>query len=203
MHAHHGVLFLDELAEFQPGTLQALRQPLEQGRVVVTRAQGTVTYPATFQLVAASNPCPCGWLGDGRRPCRCSENAVGRYQRALSGPLLDRIDLQVAVPRAPLAALAGEAVAESTAAVRERVLNARQIQWTRQSCLNCGLQAGALRAHAPLRSGAQGAGAVGGRAGPDRARVPSRLAGGANPGRPRRRGPADRGPCAGGAGLPP
>jgi magnesium chelatase family protein len=91
--ATNGVLFLDELAEFQAGTLQALRQPLEQGRIVVTRSGGSVAYPARFQLVAATNPCPCGWAGDGRRACRCSQAVVDSYQHGLSGPLLDRIDL--------------------------------------------------------------------------------------------------------------
>ena len=86
-------------------TLQALRQPLEQGRVVITRSAGSVAFPSRFQLVAATNPCPCGWAGDGRRACRCSAGAVVAYQRALSGPLLDRLDLQVNVPRTPLEAL--------------------------------------------------------------------------------------------------
>src|SRR4029077_18746542 len=95
--ANHGVLFLDELAEFQAPVLQALRQPLETGRVTITRSGGAVSYPARFPLVAATNPCPCGWAGDPVRACRCTQAGIDSYQRRLSGPLLDRIDLQVGV----------------------------------------------------------------------------------------------------------
>jgi magnesium chelatase family protein len=153
--AHHGVLFLDELAEFDRGALQALRQPLEQGRMVITRTGGTVRYPARFQLVGASNPCPCGWAGDERRPCRCGEGAVEAYVRSLSGPLLDRVDLQVAVPRTPLEALGREATGEPTAAVRDRVLRARAIQAERQGGLNCALRAPELRRLARLEGAAR------------------------------------------------
>ncbi|HAC45738.1 MAG TPA: hypothetical protein DCF65_06665, partial [Chloroflexi bacterium] len=120
--ANHGVLFLDELAEFQAPVLQALRQPLETGRVTITRSGGTVTYPARFTLVAATNPCPCGWLGDPVRTCRCTQAVVDGYQRRLSGPLLDRIDLQVGVRRVPLTELAAEPRGEPSQVVRERVL---------------------------------------------------------------------------------
>src|SRR5207237_9125427 len=99
---HQGVLFLDELAEFQTPVLQALRQPIEAGRVTITRSGGSVAYPARFTLIAATNPCPCGWAGDGIRACRCTLAAIDSYQRRLSGPLLDRIDLQVAVRRVEL-----------------------------------------------------------------------------------------------------
>jgi magnesium chelatase family protein len=155
--ASNGVLFLDELAEFQVPTLQALRQPLEQGRVVITRSAGSVAFPSRFQLVAATNPCPCGWAGDGRRACRCSAGAVVAYQRALSGPLLDRLDLQVNVPRTPLEALGGEPSGESSSAVRERILAARHLQIERQGMLNASLRAPHLRCWACLRPAARGA----------------------------------------------
>jgi magnesium chelatase family protein len=155
--ASNGVLFLDELAEFQVQTLQALRQPLEQGRVVITRSEGSVAFPSRFQLVAATNPCPCGWAGDGRRACRCSAGAVVAYQRVLSGPLLDRIDLQVNVPRTPLEALGGEPSGESSSAVRERVLAARRLQIERQGRLNASLRAPHLRCWAPLHPSARSA----------------------------------------------
>ena len=95
--AHRGVLFLDEMPEFQRSALEILREPLESGEVVITRARGQETFPAQFQLVAAMNPCPCGYLGDSRRECRCSVDQVARYRNKLSGPLLDRIDLQIEV----------------------------------------------------------------------------------------------------------
>lgn len=152
--ADHGVLFMDELAEFQSNALQALRQPLEQRQVTITRSQGSVTYPARFTLVAATNPCPCGWAGDGRRECRCPPAAVDRYQRSLSGPLLDRIDLRVTVTRPALKALSGPASGEPSAAVRERVVAARDRQERRQGGLNAQLSGAGLRAWAPLgRSG--------------------------------------------------
>jgi magnesium chelatase family protein len=154
--ACHGVLFLDELAEFPSRTLQALRQPLEEGRVVLTRAGGTVSYPARFQLIAATNPCPCGWRGDSVRACRCSPAVVEAYQRALTGPLLDRIDLQVSVPRVRLSELSGSG-GEPSAAVRGRVQQARALQLERQGRLNSELRPPQLRAHAPLAPAAAGA----------------------------------------------
>ncbi|OLC23662.1 MAG: hypothetical protein AUH40_10385 [Chloroflexi bacterium 13_1_40CM_65_17] len=153
--AHHGVLFLDELAEFQANALQALRQPLESGRVTITRSGGSVTYPARFTLVAATNPCPCGWSGDPVRACRCTPAVIDSYQRRLSGPLLDRIDLQVGVRRVPLAELASEPVGEASAAVRERVLAARARQLERQGCLNAQLKGSRLRHSAPLQPGSR------------------------------------------------
>jgi magnesium chelatase family protein len=155
--AHNGVLFLDELAEFDPCTLQALRQPLEQGRVTITRGAGSVRYPASFQLVAATNTCPCGSLGDAQRACRCTAAAVRAYQRSLSGPLLDRIDLQVAVPRTPLEVLGQEAAGEPSAAVRDRVLRARELQLERQRGLNATLKASQLRTWAALDAAARSA----------------------------------------------
>lgn len=148
--AHHGVLFLDELAEFQTPVLQALRQPLEAGRVSITRSGGSVTYPARFTLVAATNPCPCGWTGDGIRGCRCSPAAVDMYQRRLSGPLLDRIDLQVTVRRVPLESLANEPTGEASGVVRARVVEARRRQLERQGCLNAKLKPARLRQVAGL-----------------------------------------------------
>ena len=148
--AHHGVLFLDELAEFQTPVLQSLRQPIESGRVTITRSGGSVSYPARFTLVAATNPCPCGWAGDSVRVCRCSPAAVDTYQRRLSGPLLDRIDLQVTVRRVPLEALAIEPTGERSAVVRERVVDARRRQFERQGCLNAQLKPARLREVAGL-----------------------------------------------------
>ena len=148
--AHHGVLFLDELAEFQTAVLQALRQPLETGRVVITRSAGSVAYPARFTLVAATNPCPCGWAGDGTRACRCTPAAIHSYRRRLSGPLLDRIDLQVGVRRVRLETLASEPRGESSGAVRQRVVAARLRQLERQGCLNAQLRPARLRQLAGL-----------------------------------------------------
>jgi magnesium chelatase family protein len=148
--AHLGVLFLDELAEFQAPVLQALRQPLESGRVTITRSGGSVSYPARFTLVAATNPCPCGWAGDAVRSCRCTPGAIDAYQRRLSGPLLDRIDLKVTVRRVKLETLASEPVGEGSAAVRDRVVAARARQVQRQGCLNAQLKPGRLRKLAGL-----------------------------------------------------
>ena len=143
--SHHGVLFLDELAEFQSPVLQALRQPLETGRVTITRSAGSVSYPARFTLVAATNPCPCGWAGDPVRSCRCTPAGIDAYRRRLSGPLLDRIDLKVGVRRVKLETLASEPTGEGSAAVRERVVAARRRQLDRQGCLNAQLKPARLR----------------------------------------------------------
>jgi magnesium chelatase family protein len=151
--ANHGILFLDELAEFQTSVLQALRQPLESGRVTITRSGGSVAYPARFTLVAATNPCPCGWAGDRRRACRCSPAVVDTYQRRLSGPLLDRIDLKVNVRRVPPSLLAGEPVGEPSAVVRARVVAARTRQLHRQGCLNALLKPARLRQQAAMAPG--------------------------------------------------
>jgi len=148
--ANHGVLFLDELAEFQTPVLQALRQPLESGRITITRSGGSVTYPTRFTLVAATNPCPCGWSGDAVRTCRCTPGAVDTYRRRLSGPLLDRIDLQVSVRRVPLETLTAEPRGEPSAVVRERVVAARLRQLGRQGCLNAQLKPARLRQLAAL-----------------------------------------------------
>ena len=137
--AHHGVLFLDELPEFERQVLEVLREPLESGRIVVSRAARQAEFPARFQLVAAMNPCPCGHLGDGSDRCHCSPDKVQRYRARVSGPLLDRIDLQVEVPRPAARELSGGPPGESTATVRERVLAARERQTARQGTCNATL----------------------------------------------------------------
>ena len=129
--AHRGVLFLDELLEFNPAILQMLRQPLEDRTITVSRVAGSATFPAALMLAAAMNPCPCGWLGDQAQPCRCSPSQIARYQRRLSGPLLDRIDLSVEVPRVDYDKLTGLTDPEPSAAVRDRVSAARERQQRR------------------------------------------------------------------------
>ncbi|MDI9570659.1 MAG: YifB family Mg chelatase-like AAA ATPase [Pseudomonadota bacterium] len=126
--AHHGVLFLDELPEFRKNSLEALRQPLEEGTVAIARAAMTVVYPARFLFVAAMNPCPCGYYGDARRVCRCGAQQIRQYQRRLSGPLLDRIDLHIEAPSLRYRELTGRYQGEASAAIRERVEKARAIQ---------------------------------------------------------------------------
>ena len=126
--AHNGVLFLDELPEFKKNLLEMLRQPLEDGQVCISRAAQSLTYPASFMLVAAMNPCPCGFLGDPQHECICTPPMLQRYQTRLSGPLLDRIDLHVEVPRVPHKDLTDPVDAEPSAAIRTRVEAARQLQ---------------------------------------------------------------------------
>lgn len=152
--AHGGVLFLDELPEYKRSTLEALRQPLEDGKITVSRAGGTVTFPARFMLCASMNPCPCGNYGSADKVCTCSPAEIRRYRRKISGPLLDRIDLQVEVDSVPYEALASGERQESSAAVRERVNVARAIQNVRFE--DCGIRTNAemgereLRAHCRL-----------------------------------------------------
>jgi magnesium chelatase family protein len=143
--AHLGVLFLDEAAEFHHDALEALRQPLEEGRVVVARLAATVVFPARFMLVVAMNPCPCGYLGDARRPCTCTPQQRTRYRARVSGPLLDRIDLHVEVPALSADELAAAAPAEASAAVRARVAAARTRQRARGGGLNATMPASAAR----------------------------------------------------------
>jgi len=126
--AHHGVLFLDEVTEFRRDALEGLRQPIEDGRVVVVRAAGAAEFPARFSLVAAANPCPCGFDGDPRRRCRCLPNRVEAYRQRLSGPLLDRIDIRLRIPRLSRAELLGSDAVESSAEIRGRVEEARDRQ---------------------------------------------------------------------------
>jgi magnesium chelatase family protein len=130
--AHRGVLFLDELPEYDRRVLEVLREPLESGHIVISRAARQAEFPAAFQLVAAMNPCPCGYAGDPSGRCACTPEQVRRYRARVSGPLLDRIDLQIAVPRVPLADLGDAAPAgESSATVRARVVAARERQLQR------------------------------------------------------------------------
>lgn len=137
--AHHGVLFLDELPEFDRGVLEVLREPLENGSVTISRAARQAEFPATFQLVAAMNPCPCGYLGDTQGRCRCTAEQVQRYRSRLSGPLIDRLDLHVEVPRVPTQLLSARTATESSATVAARVARAREHQIARQGSLNARL----------------------------------------------------------------
>jgi magnesium chelatase family protein len=129
--AHNGVLFLDEMPEFDRRVLEVLRQPLEEGRVTIARASRTALFPARFVLVAAMNPCPCGFAGDDRRTCRCTPGQIATYRGRISGPLRDRIDLIVSVPALPVQAITDTEPGESSAAVRERVSAARHTQQDR------------------------------------------------------------------------
>jgi len=127
--AHNGVLFLDELPEFRRPTLEVLRQPMEDSRVTISRATGSLTFPADFMLVAAMNPCKCGYFGDPKRECRCSPNDVQRYRDRISGPLLDRIDIHVEVPAVPYRDISSKGIpGEPSAAIRDRVEKTRNIQ---------------------------------------------------------------------------
>jgi magnesium chelatase family protein len=138
--AHNGVLFLDELPEFHRDVLEALREPLEESRVVISRAAGTMTFPAGFMMVAAMNPCPCGFYGDPKRECRCSPSMIQRYRNKISGPLLDRIDIHVEVPAVKYKEMAGDTTGEPSDAIRARVEEARMTQRRRfagRDGLNC------------------------------------------------------------------
>lgn len=129
--AHRGVLFLDELPEFGSRVLEVMRQPIEDKIVTISRAQGSLTFPANFQLVAAMNPCPCGYFGDPVKACTCSNSTVTKYQKRISGPLLDRIDIHIHVPRVEYEKLSDDRLGESSAAIQERVEKARRIQHDR------------------------------------------------------------------------
>jgi magnesium chelatase family protein len=129
--AHHGVLFLDELPEFRRSTLEVMRQPLEDGDVTISRAAGSLTFPARFMLVAAMNPCPCGFYGDIKRQCRCSPRQIEQYRQRISGPLLDRIDLHVEVPLVDFRELSSGSAGEKSETIRARVVEARNIQIAR------------------------------------------------------------------------
>ena len=131
--AHRGVLFLDELPEFGKHVLEVLRQPLEDKYVTISRARGSLTFPANFQLVAAMNPCPCGYYGDSQKPCTCSQSAITTYQKRISGPLLDRIDMHVQVPRVDYDKLSDQRYGEASAVIRARVESARERQRQRFS----------------------------------------------------------------------
>jgi magnesium chelatase family protein len=131
--AHRGVLFLDEFPEFGRRVLEVLRQPLEDKVVTISRAQGSLTFPSNFMLVAAMNPCPCGYYGDPLKACSCSAATITRYQKRLSGPLLDRIDIQVDVPRVEFEKLSSDRQGEPSSQVRDRVEKARSRQLERLS----------------------------------------------------------------------
>ena len=144
--AHNGVLFLDELAEFRPSVLQGLRQPLESGRVVITRADGNVVFPAKFMLVAATNPCPCGYFGDDERPCSCGVAQIRSYRSRIGGPLLDRIDLHIDVKRIPPSDVLATGGGIGSAELKDEVLRAREFaSWRR-----------AARGHADAERGSSG-----------------------------------------------
>jgi magnesium chelatase family protein len=152
--AHRGVLFLDEMPEFGATKLEGLRQPLEDRTVTLARAAGTLSFPANFTLIAAMNPCPCGYFGDPRRACSCAPGAIGRYQKRISGPLLDRIDIHLDVPRIPHEQLSDRRPGELSAAIQERVERARQIQAARFAgtplLTNADMGPKELRQHAAL-----------------------------------------------------
>jgi magnesium chelatase family protein len=148
--AHRGVLFLDELPEFQKQALETLRQPLEDGVVTISRAAGSFSYPADFMLVASMNPCPCGYLTDARKTCACSAGDIKRYTARLSGPLLDRIDLHIEVPAVPYDDLASQTMGERSAAMAERVAAARAVQSTRYEPYNQAEGAPRCRTNADL-----------------------------------------------------
>ncbi|HWQ62286.1 MAG TPA: YifB family Mg chelatase-like AAA ATPase [Negativicutes bacterium] len=139
--SHHGVLFLDELPEFPRQVLEVLRQPMEDGEVTISRVSASLSYPAKFMLVAAMNPCPCGYWGDASRQCSCTPGDIRRYLKKISGPLLDRIDISIAVPRLEYREIAGEVSAEPSAAVRARVEEARAVQQRRLARFGLGANA--------------------------------------------------------------
>jgi magnesium chelatase family protein len=152
--AHHGVLFLDELPEFKRSALEVLRQPLEDGEVTISRSAGKVTLPCAFMLVAAMNPCPCGYLGDKQRECRCSPAQIQRYRSRISGPLLDRIDIHIDAPALSLTELRSEKPGEASALLRERIQTARDRQHTRfrTSTSNARMTHAQIRKHCSIDS---------------------------------------------------
>ncbi|MCH2062047.1 MAG: YifB family Mg chelatase-like AAA ATPase [Verrucomicrobiales bacterium] len=159
--AHHGVLFLDELPEFRRSTLEVMRQPLEDGRVVIARAASTVMFPARFMLVAAMNPCPCGYLGDPHRGCRCTPNQIANYRQRISGPLMDRIDLHVDVPSIDYKELSSMQEAESSGRIRKRIERARALQSARfinesGTVQNASMTTGLIQRHCRLDSEGSG-----------------------------------------------
>jgi len=158
--AHNGVLFLDELPEFKRSTLEVLRQPLEDRKVTVSRAAGTMTFPANVMLVAAMNPCQCGYFGDPKRECRCSPKQVENYRNRISGPLLDRIDIHVEAPAVEYKELSSTERAESSAVIRGRIVRAREIQRQRfasnPKCrTNAGMSTSLLKTHCQLNAEGQ------------------------------------------------
>src|ERR1700736_6027344 len=158
--AHNGVLFLDELPEFKRSALEVMRQPLEDGKVTISRAAGSLTFPAEFMLVAAMNPCPCGYFGDLKRECRCGPVQVQRYRQRISGPLLDRIDLHIEVPAVEYRDISSERAEENSTAIRERISRARQRpheRFARDAKTNCNARMTTrhLKAHCKLNADSQ------------------------------------------------
>ena len=157
--AHNGVLFLDELPEFARHVLEVMRQPIEDGRVTISRAAMSVTFPASFMLVAAMNPCPCGYFNDPNRTCHCSPPQIQRYVSRISGPLLDRIDIHIDVPAVKVSELSGQRESESSEKIRERVLRARDVQLKRfageQAFANAQMTPRHIRLHCALAPGPQ------------------------------------------------
>jgi magnesium chelatase family protein len=152
--AHHGVLFLDELPEFKRSALEVMRQPLEDGTVSISRSAGKITLPCSFMLVAAMNPCPCGYLGDAKRECRCSPTQIQKYRARISGPLLDRIDIHVEAPALGIDELRNERPGETSATIRTRVATARAAQQGRFNgsaiASNARMSQSAIKAHCAI-----------------------------------------------------
>src|SRR5207253_1156436 len=134
--AHHGLLFLDEFPEFPRAILETLRQPLEDGVVTIARSHSSIMFPARFMLVAAMNPCPCGYYTDPRRQCKCTQPQIEKYLSRISGPLIDRIDIHIEVPPVPYRELRGQQNGSTSSSMREQVLRARQIQRERYGASN-------------------------------------------------------------------
>ncbi|MBD3671343.1 MAG: YifB family Mg chelatase-like AAA ATPase [Gammaproteobacteria bacterium] len=148
--AHNGVLFLDELPEFERRVLEVLREPMESGSITISRAARQAEYPARFQLIAAMNPCPCGYLGHANGKCTCTNDQVQRYRNRISGPLMDRIDMHLEVPHVPLEQLQANGPGEDSATVRQRVIQARERQLHRQGETNCRLGSAGIDAYCRL-----------------------------------------------------
>jgi magnesium chelatase family protein len=157
--AHHGVLFLDELPEFKRDVLEVMRQPIEDGRVTIARAQASLTYPAAFMLMAAMNPCPCGYYNDHVKACTCTPHMIHKYLQRISGPLLDRIDIHVEVPRLKQDELMSKTPGESSANIRERVRRAREVQQGRfsgsKAFCNAQMTSRQMKVHCKLDSDAE------------------------------------------------
>jgi magnesium chelatase family protein len=158
--AHHGVLFLDELPEFNRRSLEVLRQPLEEGRVTISRALNSTTFPASFILVASMNPCPCGYMGDPKHVCGCTPVQIEKYMGRISGPLLDRIDMHIEVPAVPFAELSATGDGTNSASMREQVYKARATQAARfghgTGAVNSRMSPRQLRKFCPLDSECHG-----------------------------------------------
>ena len=158
--SHHGVLFLDELPEFKKNVLEVLRQPLEDGFVTIARAAISLTYPAQFMLACAMNPCPCGYFGDVKKECTCSPPLIQRYMSRISGPLLDRIDIQIEVPAVEYSELAGDPAGEPSDTIRGRVNTARERQlhrFRKKKNLYCNAHMGPREIRETCRTDARGA----------------------------------------------